>query len=288
MRATNRRSRPFLLGGLVAILASCAGTPAGSPGTTPPSGPSGAGTSSGPGPTIEHPTGADDVVISLRIDGGFVAPGVIFGRMPRLVLAGDGSVYFEGAQIEIYPQPLLPPVLVSRVEESVVQRLLDTARRLGLLRTVTYGLPPNGIADAPSTTVTIAAAAGGTWVHDAYALGLAGVEVDPARAALAEFVDQLAPLVAGVDPATSFVAARYAIRAIPADQAPPPDGIAPNEVVWPTGTGVTLAAAADCATVDRAAIGSLFDQATQITRFVDEGVKYVLTVRPMVPGDPGC
>ena len=55
-----------------------------------------------------------------------------------------------------------------------------------------------------------------------------------------------------------------------------------------TGTGILLAGAADCATVLRSAIRDLFDRATQITRFMDAGVKYVLIVRPMVPGDAGC
>lgn len=283
-----RRFRPIgtaLLG--VLALAACAGSPAGSPGTTGPDATNGTTSSTRPGPRIDHPTGPDEVVVSLKVDGGFVAPGAIFGRMPRVVLAGDGSVYFEGAQIEIYPQPLLPPVLVSHVEEPFVQALLDNARRLNLFRAVTYGLPPNGIADAPSTIVTISAN-GSTWVHDAYALGMAGNETDPARAALEQFVSGLAPLSDGLDPATSFVATRYAVRATPADQVPPPDGITPNEVVWPSSAGVPLATAGECAVVTRAAIGNVFDRATQITRFVDAGVKYVVIVRPMVPGDPGC
>ena len=287
MRRPTFRSRLAAVTATVVALAAGAGTPAGSPATTAPASTTGPTSSSGPVASINHPEGPQDVVISLKIDGGFVAPGAIFGRMPRVVLAGDGSVYFEGAQIEIYPQPLLPPVLVSTADETLVQRLLAAARRLDLFRTLSYGPPPAGIADAPNTIVTISAA-GGTWVHDAYALSMAGTEVDPARAALAEFVQLLEPLAMGMDPVTSFVAERYAIRATPADQAPAPDGITPNEVAWPSGTGIPLAGAADCATVLRSAIGDLFDRATQITRFVDGGVKYVLTVRPMVPGDPGC
>ena len=90
------------------------------------------------------------------VDGGFVAPGAIFGRMPRAVLAGDGSDYFLGAQTEIYPQPLLPPVLVAHVPDAQIQSWLVAARVNGLLRDVTYGAPPSGVADAPTTTVTTA------------------------------------------------------------------------------------------------------------------------------------
>src|SRR6186713_1012859 len=53
-------------------------------------------------PPIPHETGADDVVISLAMAGGFVPPDFLFARLPQLVVTGDGSVYTQGAQIEIY------------------------------------------------------------------------------------------------------------------------------------------------------------------------------------------
>ncbi len=237
-------------------------------------------------PGITHATGGDDVVIRLTYDGGFVAPGTIFSRLPRLLVTGDGSVYFEGAQIEIYPQPLLPPILVGNISEGELQALLLSAESGGLFRTVTYGQPSTGIADAPDTILVINAN-GATYTHDAYALGMAGEETDEDRHHLYEYVSLLEPIANGVPNTQSFAATRFAIRATPADQVPD-DGVAPSQAVWPQSSGVRLADAAECQVVDATSLGTLFNEAKQNTRFVDDGVKYVLVVRPMLPGDPGC
>ena len=240
-------------------------------------------------PGITHPTGGDDVVISLTYDGGFVAPGTIFTRLPRLLIAGDGSVYFEGAQIEIYPQPLLPPILVGRISEGELQALLLGAESGGLFRNITYGPPEANVADAPNTVLVINAN-GVTYTHDAYALGIGGedAETDEDRQNLLEYVSLLEPIAYGVPDTRSSAATRFAIRATAADEAPPADGITPNELAWPEGSAVRLADAAECQVVAASSIGMLFNEATQITRFVDNGIKYVLLVRPMLPGDLGC
>ena len=237
-------------------------------------------------PGITHPTGGDDVVIRLTYDGGFVAPGTIFSRLPRLLITGDGSVYFEGAQIEIYPQPLLPPILVGTISEGELQALLQSAESGGLFRAVTYGQPSTGIADAPNTILVINAN-GTTYTHDAYALGMAGEETNEDRHHLYEYVSLLEPIANGVPNTHSFGATRFAIRATPASQVPD-DGVAPSEAVWPQAAGVRLADAAECQVVDATSLGTLFNEAKQNTRFVEDGVKYVLIVRPMLPGDPGC
>ena len=79
---------------------------------------------------IAHPTGADDVVLRLAWEGGFVAPGFLFMRLPRLLVAGDGSVYVQGAQTEMYPQRLLPPVLVGTITEAEIQASRTRAESL--------------------------------------------------------------------------------------------------------------------------------------------------------------
>lgn len=238
-------------------------------------------------PGIAHPTGADDVVLRLAWDGGFVAPGTIFVRLPRLLITGDGSVYVQGAQIEIYPGPLLPPVLVGKITEAEIQAVLTKAQSLNLFRQIAYGQPDGGIADAPNTILDINAN-GGSFKHDAYALGMTGTESNADRRAFADFVTQLEPLAMGVPDSQPYSAPRFAIRATPADQAPPPDDVKPNDAQWPADAGVKLNAAAECAVVEASTVGELFAQSTQITRFVDGGVSYVLMVRPMLPGDPGC
>lgn len=282
----NRRSFLAALGVVpAALLAVSCGNAEGPSDTTPSS--TVAPTTLPPVDGIEHPIGPEEVVLRLSWEGGFVAPETLFMRLPRVLVAGDGAVYFQGAQPAIYPGPLLPPVLVGRITEEALQTLLVAARDGDMFRTITYAQPDSGIADAPNTLLVIHAN-GATYTHDAYALGIGGTETDPDRIAFQKFVELLEPLAAGVPDSVAFAAQRYAIRASAADQVPAPDDIEPNEVAWPAGAGVRLAAANDCAVVDAADIGTLFNEATQITRFVDAGVKYVLAVRPLLPGDPGC
>ena len=238
-------------------------------------------------PAIVHPTGPDDVVLQLSWEGGFVPADFIFTALPRLVIAGDGSVYVQGAQIEIYPQPILPPILVGKITESEIQALLAAAENGGLFRNITYGDAPTPIADAPNTVLVINAD-GKTFTHNAYALAMAGDETDADRLNLAEYVELLEPVTAGVPQSEPFVAQRYAIRAQVADASVPTDGITPNELEWPAASGVVLADASECAVVEAPAIDDLFAQATQITRFIENGIKYVLLVRPTIPGDRGC
>lgn len=265
----------------ITLLASC--TDGNSPAdTTAPSKPT-----TTTAPAIVHPMGPDDVVLQLAWEGGFVPEDYYFTRLPRLVITGDGSVYVQGAQIEIYPGPLLPPVLVGTITEPELQALLVSARDGGLFRNLTYKQPDNGVADAPNTVLVINAN-GETYTHNAYALGIGGEETDPDRLNFAEYVELLEPVTAGVPQSEPFVATRFAVRARVADETAPTDGITPNEIEWPSAAGVSLASASQCAVVEASAIGDLFAQATQITRFVENDIKYVLLVRPMLPGDPGC
>lgn len=282
----NRRSFLAALGAVpVALLAiGCADSD--SPGDSTPT-TTATPTTLPPVTGIEHPLGADEVVLRLSWEGGFVPAEMLFVRLPRVLVSGDGSVYFQGAMPAIYPGPLLPSVLVGRIGEEELQKILVAARDGDMFRTVTYKQPDIGIADAPNTLLVINAN-GETYTHDAYALGIGGEETDPDRITFQKFVELLEPLAAGLPDSKPFAAERFAIRATNAADAPPADGVTPNEVEWPTAAGVSLASASECAVVEAGRIGSLFNEATQITRFTEGGIKYVLVVRPLLPGDPGC
>jgi hypothetical protein len=248
------------------------------PGTTVSSPPTSA-------PGIPHPMGPDDVVISLGYEGGFVPPDFVFTDMPRLVVTGDGSVYTLGAQIEIFPQPLLPPILVGHIDEATLQGLLAEAMSHQLGQDITYESPTN-IADAPNTVVKLSFL-GDTFTHSAYALGITTPETDPARDALHQYVQYLEQFMAQDHGEQPFVATSYAIRANPVDPTQPTD-VEPNEVDWPASIGVPLASASECAVVSADAVGTLFADSTQITRFIEGPQQFTLLVRPMIPGDPGC
>jgi hypothetical protein len=81
----------------------------------------------------------------------------------------------------------------------------------------------------------------------------------------------------------------YMIRASEAGDTEPTDGvpidiIEPTAVDWPADALVRLAAAGECAEVPTNRFSELFENANQLTRFVDAGVPYSLAVTPRLPG----
>ena len=244
------------------------------------------------GDGIQHPTGADEIVLRIGYEGGFVPVEYVFLDLPTLLVTGDGRVIVQGPQIAIYPGPLLPNLQERTISEDGIQALLRLARDHDLVRDVTYEDDPL-IADAPYTVVTISAD-GATYEHEAYALGIGGdAETDEARAQLASFVAAATDIVnaAGADtlgPEVPYETTSYLIRATVADEATAPDDIAPEIVDWPADAPVRLADARECATVPAESFTDLFASATQLTWFADAGVTYQLTVKPQLPGVPAC
>jgi hypothetical protein len=247
-----------------------------------------------------HPTGADEVVVGYSELGGFTTPEFQFQRTPSVLISGDGRVFTPGAQIEIYPGPLVPAVQVQTITEDGIQQVLAAADEAGLLANVDYA-DNQFVADATTATVTISAD-GQTWVHEAYALSMTppGEEETPERKALADFVAQLSDLqtLVGADalgPAELYEPEQYDILAIPVEDlsAYGSDGIEPTVVDWPSDAEVHLSDAvaptdgstASCTLVPAAQFGELFQNANQLTFFADGGVTYQVVVRPVLPGD---
>jgi hypothetical protein len=243
----------------------------------------------------EHPAGPDAVVLRISDEGGFVPAEHLFTAVPRLLITGDGRLIQSGPVIAIYPGPLLPNLQQRSISEPGIQRLIELADERGLLADVAYPRPAN-IADAADTVVTITAG-GETFEHRAYALGLGGGpeggETDKARARLLDFVaaaTDLAnePASGDVGPEQPYLSDTYMIRAREAASTEPTDDapidIVPTLVDWPADSPVRLAAAGECAEVPTAGFSELFQNANQLTRFVDDGVPYSLAVAPRVPG----
>jgi hypothetical protein len=234
---------------------------------------------------IEHPTGADDVIVRIAYEGGFVPVEVTFLNLPTLLVSGDGHVFVQGPVPEIYPGPLLPNIQVSPVTEAGIQDLLALADEHGLLAAVEYTDPTN-IADAPDTVVEISAN-GETFIHRAYALGISD-ETDPARKALAEFVaaatgDWIYGPNPEVGPQEQYQSDTFLIRA--SEVGDYTGDIEPTVVDWPTAASVRLADASECAAVPAAEVGELFAGANQLTFFAESGITYQITVKPQLPGD---
>jgi hypothetical protein len=253
------------------------------------------GESPSPASGDQPPGDPDGVVLSITDVGGFVPSDRTFSNLPRLLVTGDGRVIQEGPVIAIYPGPLLPNLLQRSITEAGIQRLIDLADEHGLLGVETYTRPGN-IADASETIVTITVN-GETFEHRAYALGLGGgpdgAETDTPRARLFDFV--VAAMELASDPAADEIGPEepyrtdsYLIRALAAETTDPtgdaPIDIEPALVDWPSDAPVRLAAAAECAEVPTNHFAQLFEDANQLTRFVDDGVAYSLAVTPRVPG----
>jgi hypothetical protein len=243
----------------------------------------------------QHPTGADDVVIQYAEVGGFVPREFAFQQTPNVLISGDGRVFGPGAQIAIYPGPLLPTVQVQSITEQGIQAVLAAADEAGLLADVEYEQPTN-IADASTAQVTISVN-GETYVHEAYALGLAipggeGAETTPQRQALADFIAELNDLatLAGADELgeqTVFDPSEYGIEALVVDDLSlyGGDGIEPSVVEWPAEAGVRLADASMCTVVPATEVGEALGAANQLTFFQDgDDTIYQVLAKPILPG----
>jgi hypothetical protein len=249
------------------------------PTTVPPTTPAPAG--------HDHPTGADEVVIGVTFEGGFVPVEVAFTQPPTLLISGDGRAITQGAVPAIYPGPLLPALVERTISEDGIQTLLAKADELGLLADVEYGDPPLPVADVPDTVVTITAD-GTTYRHVAYALGIDD-EPEEARANLYEFVTAATDLATTVGsgelgPEAPMTSDSYLIRAIPLDTATVTTELPPTYVDWPADASVRLADATECAVLPAAEGDPLFADATQLTYFNEAGVTYSIAATLRVPG----
>lgn len=244
---------------------------------------------------IAHPTGPDDVILRYGYEGGFVPVGTAFVNLPNLLVTGDGRVFRPGAITLQYPGPLVAPMTVRTISEAGIQRLLSLANESGLLAP-----PPDYSIEAMVTdvgdTVVTFSADGGTFEHRAYALEIedAGRGNEAARENLGAYVRLLGDLETTVGAEALgaeeiVVPTAYRFQAYPSDES----GVsetepAPTFVDWPASAGVRLADATECAVVEASAIGDLFETATQLTYFREDGQVYALAVAVVLPGDPVC
>ena len=264
------------------------------------SGPTGATGTTG----IAHPTGADEVVLRVAYEGGFVPYEYTLSSVPSWSLFGDGTLIVQGPQIEIYPGPALPNLVAIPISEEGVQAILGAARDAGLMDgDATYG--NDCIADA-ATTVFTTNADGETSVVSAYALDVGeppgtcgGKDDGDARAALAEFQAMLGDLQSWL-PADSVGAeepydptemrvyvqpyrgeAELPQGAIAWPLDVPLDGF--GEPAAPMDTRCGVVTGAEFETLIAAAQG-----ANQLTPWTSGGTKYGLIFRPLLPDEHTC
>jgi hypothetical protein len=284
----------------------------------------GAGGSGGSGVTggISHPTGADDLVLRVEYQGGFVPYEFTLSSVPFWSLFGDGTLVLTGPQIEIYPPPALPNLLRTSISEEGVQAILEAARDAGLMD----GDKDHGdmcIADA-ATTVFTTNANGSTSVVSAYALdvGVAGAtggegsgatgssgapagtcgskEDSEAQAALAGFQVMLGDLgswlpTGSVGEEKPFDPTEMRVYVLPYRRDPE---LSQEPMDWPLGTPLSAFGeplANDPQTRCGVVTGDEFEQvyeaaqiANQLTPWESGGTRYRLILRPLLPDEHGC
>jgi hypothetical protein len=281
----------------VAVLASaCGGV-----------GDDGSGSTGATGTTgIAHPTGADEVVLRVAYEGGFVPYEYTLSSVPSWSLFGDGTLIVQGPQIEIYPGPALPNLVAIPISEEGVQAILEAARDAGLMDgDATYG--NDCIADA-ATTVFTTNADGETSVVSAYALDVGeppgtcgGKDDGDARAALAEFQAMLGDLqswlpagAVGAEEPYDPTEMRVYVQPYRGDAELPQ-----NAIAWPLdvpldGFGEPPANAPTdtrCGVVSGSEFETLFaaaKNANQLTPWTSGGTEYGLIFRPLLPDERTC
>jgi hypothetical protein len=262
---------------------------------------SGAGSHPSDG-AIGHPTGTNDLVLRWEYRGGFVSPEAILGRIPSFSLYGDGRIITEGPQIEIYPGPALPNLIVQTVNEDGIQAILSAARDAGLTNgDASYPYPC--VADAADTTFTVVAD-GRISVVSATALGGGDEACDGtdvrARAGLFDFWTKLGNL-AGWLPDGSigreqpyrpdairiyvrpYVAEDPSLKQPPARWPGPPLSAVGEPVDAVGGVLCGVVAGAETSDVLEAA-----DSANQLTPWISGGREFGVAFRPLLPDESGC
>lgn len=279
-----------------------------SPSASPPNGGTGA---------IEHPGGNDPILV-IEYTGGMLPVQSTITQLPNLVILGDGRVLMQGAQVELFPGPLMPPLLERTLTEEGIQLVLRAIAETQLfsgdldLRGVM-----NTVADAPNTVFRLNAG-GREMTVSVYGLGFIDAAHPPPNVPAAEInahrvLTTLSERLATLDswlPASAWeaevwhgyepAALRLYLRdttgepaepGIPAEPARdwPIDGEDPatfgqEEPLFGDGTRCG-AVEGDAAAAWLAEVGA----ANQLTRWTDGERQFSIVARPLLPHeDPAC
>ena len=274
------------------LLSGCAQqTAAGAPSTGP--APERSSAPAVPGPD-------DALVLRVSSAGGFVPPHLLVGRLPETSVYADGRVIFNGPVPAIYPGPALPNLQWGTLSPASLQQLLDKAVAAGVSPGTDFGQP--GVADAPTTEVTVVTAAGEQTVG-AVALREARPD-DPqltkaqqqARKKLRAFVDDLDRLTTDLMTGAPQPYRPQALAAIVQPYVEPGDQPGrPLTVEWPgaalPGEPLSPAQQLTCVTVTGEQLDAVLaaaEHATANTPWVSGNTSWSVLLRPLLPEETGC
>ena len=231
----------------------------------------------------------------------------VFAVGPTAVITGDGTYVTAGAIPEIYPGPLLPPLIGRPISDAGREAILAEADRLGLLGRKTdfkgVAAMPGGVTGELTLTVdgsprTL------TGEPDSQIMCLIP-PCDPIPRTPEAFGDMWRKLAdpapwlgAELGPETPFVADAYALLVGPAPDPDPALGAQIQE--WPldepiaTFGGPVANGTLRCGTVagdDAATLRPALEAANQLTQWVEDettSATFGMTVRPIVAGEDPC
>jgi hypothetical protein len=256
---------------------------------------------------IDHPTGADQVVLRIAQGGGFVPIEYNLRSIAGISIFGDGRMIVEGPMIEIYPGPALPNLQVTRLTEEAVQAILREARTAGLLgQDASYDYPC--VTDLPTTTFTTVAE-GRTHTVSAYALGFTegaeasadcpGVDAE-ARAKLFDFQTKMGDLrswlpAGSIGQEEPFAPSEMRIYVLPYRGDP---ALTQPAASWPLSEALRRFGDEDpnfdeirCGVIGGDDLETLMPQASsanELTPWTSGGGEFSLIFRPLLPDEHTC
>ena len=68
------------------------------------------------GTPITYSNSPTSLVVQVEVSGGFVPVETVFTNLPMVSIYGDGSVITSGPQTMIYPGPVVPNLLVRKLD----------------------------------------------------------------------------------------------------------------------------------------------------------------------------
>ncbi len=236
-----------------------------------------------------------------------IPPLELFGRLPDLVITGDGIAVTPGPMLAIYPGPLVPSLIGRRLTEAGRAQIIEAARDAGLLdgRSDLTGDAPIAGAETGRIELTVdgrrVTITGDPSAH-IECITTPCVPAPGTPAAFGDLWRQLSDLGgwlrAELGPEIEFVPPAYALLVRPAPEGTRDLPQAP--AIWPLETplgtfGVPVASGtARCGTVDGADARTLrpaLETANALTPWIqtkDDVAQYGITVRPLAPGEDAC
>jgi hypothetical protein len=230
-----------------------------------------------------------------------VAPQASLRQVPVFALYADGRLIVPGPQMEIYPGPALPNLLVRTVSADGIRAILDAAAAAGLLGP-DRRYDAIRVADAPTTTFTVVAD-GVRHVVSAQALGFdqAGsglpAEETAARKRLSDLQSKLTDLQSWL-PAGSlgseqpFVTDELRMYVMPYQ---PQQDLWQKSVAWPLGTFAGFTPLPNgqirCGSVsgpDLKAVLAAAGNANELTPWTADGNRWTVVFRPLLPDESDC